>query len=147
MRIPELEGHVAIPPTTFKGPFTPVQWPVKFTHPGLTRHGGRPNPNWETNITSVRVRRQDGVQREARLEGDIVGGSISLGDDISLWGADVRGTLIADCAYNHNTKAEIRVRHAYNLTIDWIKSIVIIILISSCALCGIISLLASVGHH
>jgi hypothetical protein len=133
-RSPDLEGHVLIPPTTYKGLFTPVHWAVKFTHPGLRRRGGRPNPNWETNITSVRLRRDDGAEREARMEGEVVGGSISLGDPASFWGADVNGTLIVDRAFNHKTGAEIRVRPPYNLVAEQVKAIIIISLLSLCVL-------------
>ena len=143
---PELEGHVAIPPNSFRGVYTPVHWAVKFNHPGLRRRGGHPKPNWETNITSVRVRRQDGAEREARLEGNIVGGSISLGDPVSIWGKDVSGTLIVQRAYNHSTGAEIRLRPPYNLVMEQIRAYIIIGLIILCVFGGLISALANAGH-
>lgn len=145
-RSPDLEGHIIIPPATYKGLFTPVHWAVKFTHPGLRRRGGRPNPNWETNITSVRVRRDDGAEREARMEGEIVGGSVSLGDPASFWGTDVSGTLIVDRAYNHKTGAEIRVRPPYNLVAEQVKAIFILGLLSLFVLGALISALSSAAR-
>ncbi len=75
--------------------------------------GGNRDTHKKT-ITSVRIRLEDGRQREARFDGDFLLGSVALGDEIALWGYRRRGTLIVKRAYNHTTEAKITMRGQTN---------------------------------
>ncbi len=76
-------------------------------------------------VNTVRIRRPDGTQRDARFEGDLVGGNLSLGDDISLWGHNAGGTLVVTRAYNHTTGSEIRLHRPT----PWLSRIIATILL------------------
>ena len=76
-------------------------------------------------VNTVRIRRPDGTQRDARFEGDLVGGNLSLGDDISLWGHNAGGTLVVTHAYNHTTGSEIRLHRQT----PWLSRIIATILL------------------
>lgn len=125
-RVPDLEGTVALPPvvseiqlpadwsTAALGcifiPFILVFRPLLVIM-GLLSAGSR-TPRKRT-INTVRIKRADGTLREARFEGDLMGGGVSLGDELSVWGSDRSGVLIAKRAFNHTAGGEIRIeQHA-----------------------------------
>jgi hypothetical protein len=59
------------------------------------------------NVTMLRVRTNDGKQRDARMQGYLRGANISLGDTVSLWGRNRRGMITVYKAFNHTSKAVI----------------------------------------
>ena len=139
-RPPDLEGAVAIPPTThevkvpsdwsqvFLGciffPILLVLRPMMFIM-GVVGMSGR--PEHKMTITTIRVRRRDGTVRNARLEGDLMGAGISLSDEVSLWGSDRNGTLVVRRAYNHTTSDEIKIRASH---VAWVPRIFATILLA-----------------
>lgn len=48
--------------------------------------------------------------RQARIEGDLVGGAPTLGQEVALWGNDERGTLLVKQGYNKSNTATINSR-------------------------------------
>jgi hypothetical protein len=62
----------------------------------------------QVHVTTLRVRTSDGVQRDARIEGYMRGGNLSLGDTVSLWGHKRRGVLLIYRGYNHTTKSVVK---------------------------------------
>ena len=122
-RSPDFEGTVSIPPTTHEVklgtdwshavlgcllfPFLLIFKPMMLVM-GLVGLSSRPER--KMTITTIRLQRPDGVVRNARLEGDLMGAGVSLGDTVSLWGSDRSGTVIVKRAYNHTTSSEISVR-------------------------------------
>src|SRR5947209_1113239 len=135
---PDLEGTISSHPVTHRGVFTPTDWSLRLMRPKLSR-GGRTDPRSETTITTIRVRRTDGTQREARLEGDLVGAGTGLGDEVSLWGRDSSGTLVVKRAYNHTTGAEIRIRPPYDLSMERLKASLMLGFGALCIISWIIS--------
>jgi hypothetical protein len=139
-RPPDLEGAVAIPPTThevkvpsdwsevFLGciffPILLVLRPMMFIM-GAVGMSGRPER--KMTITTIRVCRRDGNVRNARLEGDLMGAGISLSDEVSLWGSDRNGTLVVRRAYNHTTFDEIKIRASH---VPWVPRIFATILLA-----------------
>lgn len=119
-RIPDLEGKIAIPPVrdTIERPSDWSHFVLQalffpFVFPFLIRSmfaaSKTPKPTMTVNV--VRIERlSDGTTGEARFEGDLISGIPGLGDHVSLWGSQRRGTLIVKQAYNHDTGAQISIR-------------------------------------
>ena len=70
-------------------------------------------------ITQIRVQGVDGKQRDARLEGRLIGANIALGDEITLKGRYRKGTLLVQRTYNHTSDARIMTRHASSFNNYW----------------------------
>lgn len=122
-RPPDLEGTIPIPPVTHEVKigtewsyavlgclFFPLLLVLKPFMFATTMFGMMSKPERKMTINTIRVLRSDGKMPNARLEGDLMGAGISLGDEVSLWGHDRSGTLIVQRAYNHTTLSEIQVR-------------------------------------
>jgi hypothetical protein len=58
-------------------------------------------------VTTVRVRLQSGEKRDVRIQGNLRGANLSLGDMISFWCWKHRGSLMVRTGYNHTSKAII----------------------------------------
>ncbi|GHO96374.1 hypothetical protein KSF_064220 [Reticulibacter mediterranei] len=58
-------------------------------------------------VTTVRVRLQSGEKRDVRIQGNLRGANLSLGDMISFWCWKYRGSLMVRTGYNHTSKAII----------------------------------------
>lgn len=71
---------------------------------------GARQPKEYKSIYTFRVRTPDNDIVEARIERDIVGATISLGDYVSIWGQISGGIVIVKHAYNHTVKGEVRLR-------------------------------------
>ena len=81
-----------------------ILWPVRDAHMNdRAREQKLP-------VTTVRIYDATGEQRDVRVEGEFMGGSIALGDKLSLWGHNRKGTLVVRRAYNHTSHAEVRLR-------------------------------------
>ncbi len=61
-------------------------------------------------MTTIRIRTYDGSLRDARLRGNMRGANLSLGDEISLWGAKHHGILLIQRGFNHTTKGVVFTR-------------------------------------
>ena len=82
---------------------------------GFMASGGRMQR--KMTINTVRIRCSDGTFRDCRFEGDLMGGGISQGDALSIWGSGRGGVLIAQRAYNHTTHSVITMnQHAPLMT-------------------------------
>ena len=60
----------------------------------------RDRPDRRTTVTRLRVLQRDGRMREARIEGDLLGTSVSQGDEVELHGKDRGGALIVQSGFN-----------------------------------------------
>jgi hypothetical protein len=58
-------------------------------------------------MTTVRVRTYDGALKDSRVRGNMRGANISLGDEVSLWGAKRNGVLFVRHGFNHTTQGVI----------------------------------------
>jgi hypothetical protein len=56
-------------------------------------------------VTTVRIRVNDKIKKDARLIGYLRGANLTLGDAISLWGWHRKGSLIVRKGYNHTSQA------------------------------------------
>lgn len=59
-------------------------------------------------VTRIRIRTQDGIQRDARLEGRLTSVHLAQGDHVSLWGKQQGGLLLFQHGYNHTTHGVIK---------------------------------------
>jgi hypothetical protein len=71
---------------------------------------GARKPKEFKSIFTFRVRTPRNEIVEARIEKDILGASISLGDYVSIWGKISGGVVIVHHAYNHTVRGEVRLR-------------------------------------
>jgi len=71
---------------------------------------GARKPKEHKNVLTYRVRTPGGDLVEVRIEKDIMGASISMGDYITVWGREVGGVIIVRNAYNHTVRGEVRVK-------------------------------------
>jgi hypothetical protein len=58
-------------------------------------------------VTTIRVRLQNGEKRDVRIQGNLRGANLSLGDMISFWCWKHKGSLMVRTGYNHTSKAII----------------------------------------
>jgi hypothetical protein len=56
-------------------------------------------------VTTVRIRVNDKIKRDARLIGYLRGANLTLGDTVSFWGWHRKGSLIVRKGYNHTSQA------------------------------------------
>jgi len=62
----------------------------------------------KAQVTRVRIRTPDDIQRDVRMEGHLRGVNIAQGDLISLWGKQNNGLLAFEYGYNHTTFGTIK---------------------------------------
>ena len=90
-------------------------------HPGffenlLRQITGAAVNNWFANrrdpvwVRDVRLRDPSGQQHVVRVQGDIVSGSVSIGDDVDLEGYDRGGTLFLSRGWNRSVNAKIKIK-------------------------------------
>jgi len=88
-------------------------------------------------VIVLRVENAVGRLIEARIEADIHGAGVRLGDHVTLWGQYRSGVLIVRRGYNHSSGADIRMSGGGGVTqIVQIFAIIVIILflMSICSL-------------
>jgi hypothetical protein len=73
----------------------------------LTLLGGGSKPKEAQSIATFRVRRADGTVCQGRIEHDIIGATIDVGDYVSVWGSERGGVLVVEHAYNHTVGGEV----------------------------------------
>ncbi len=73
--------------------------------------GGHQQHPWgghgDTVVTILRVRIDDGTQRDARIRGHLTGANLTLGDRIELWGWKRRGVLMVRKGYNRTSRSVV----------------------------------------
>jgi hypothetical protein len=74
-------------------------------------------------MTTVRVRAYDGTLKDSRVRGVMRGATISLGDQVSLWGMRRNGVLFVRRGFNHTTQGVIST-HSLGLIVPGILVIV-----------------------
>lgn len=80
-------------------------------------------------VIVLRVEDAGGKLTEARIEADIHGAGVRLGDHVTLWGQYRSGVLIVQRGYNHSSGADIRMSGSGGVTqIVQIFAIVVILL-------------------
>jgi hypothetical protein len=62
-------------------------------------------------VRDIRVRDSGGQEVLVRMKGQLVYGSVSVGDDIAVQGWDRRGMLVFRRGYNKRIRTEIKVKH------------------------------------
>jgi hypothetical protein len=142
-RAADLEGEIIQNPRKDAIP-QPLEWPdyvlrtifFPFVLPSLLRDlfSTSPHPKPTTSVYTVRVEdTRTGIPkiREARLEGDHMGGGLSLSDQVSLWGIDKGGTLMVSQGYNHTTSARFPLRRPVQKQVKGIAAITLPILLVS----------------
>jgi hypothetical protein len=58
-------------------------------------------------VTVLRVRSDDGTQRDARVRGHLTGANLTLGDRVELWGWKRRGVLMVRRGYNRTSRSVV----------------------------------------
>jgi len=71
--------------------------------------GNHSSPEFQEVIV-LRVEALTGILSEARIESEIQGAGVRLGDKVALWGSYRAGILIVIRGYNYTTGADIRLR-------------------------------------
>jgi hypothetical protein len=64
----------------------------------------------EIPVRDFRLRDDDGQEHLIRIKGELVSGSLGVGDEVEVQGIDRRGTLILRRGTNKRTRSEIQVR-------------------------------------
>ena len=64
----------------------------------------------QLHVTMLRLRLSDGTQKDARLEGYLMGAHLTLGDVLSLWGRQRRRVIIVRRAFNNTSGAVVSTR-------------------------------------
>ena len=67
-------------------------------------------PKAESPVRDIRLRDVTGQEHLVRIRGDIVAGSVNVGDEITVEGFDHRGTLKFSRGWNKRIRSEIRVK-------------------------------------
>jgi len=71
---------------------------------------GARKPKELKSVATFRVRSPRGMLVEVRIEKDVIGASINIGDYVSAWGQVNGGVVILRNAYNHTVRGEVRLR-------------------------------------
>lgn len=71
---------------------------------------GARKPKEFRSIATFRIRTARGQLVEVRIEKDVVGATINIGDYVSAWGQVSGGVVILRNAYNHTIRGEVRLR-------------------------------------
>lgn len=101
--------------------------------------GQRSTPEFQ-EVTVLRVEDIAGRPVQARIEAEIRGAVVELGDEVELWGHYRNGVLIVSRGYNSSTNAEIRLHKGIDLGKGFqILAIIVIVFL----LIGLCSLLTS----
>jgi hypothetical protein len=76
----------------------------------MTLASGGSRPKEHKNVHVLRVQKTDGTAVMARIEHDMVGATIDMGDYVSIWGDTSGGVVIVKLAFNHTVNGEVRLR-------------------------------------
>lgn len=68
------------------------------------------SPTENQPVFIIRIERDDGGLEQARIECDLVGATMDLGDHVSIWGARRGGVVVVKHAFNHTIGAEVRLK-------------------------------------
>lgn len=68
------------------------------------------SPTENQIILVLRIERDDGGLEQARIESDLDGATMDLGDRVSIWGKRRAGVVIVKYAFNHTIGAEVRLK-------------------------------------
>lgn len=90
--------------------------------------GGHKPTEYRT-IYLVRVQRTDRTIGQARIEHDMVGATMDLGDYVSIWGHSRRGIVFVQRAYNHTVDAEVRLHQPLGLFTKWVVGFLIFLFV------------------
>ena len=66
------------------------------------------SPTEHKTVLILRIERDDGGLEQARIESDLDGATMDLGDRVSIWGKRRAGVVIVKYAFNHTVGAEVR---------------------------------------
>ncbi len=67
-------------------------------------------PAEHQTVLVLRIERDDGGLEQARIESDLDGATMDLGDRVSIWGKRRAGVVIVKYAFNHTVGAEVRLK-------------------------------------
>lgn len=68
------------------------------------------SPTENQPVFILRIERDDGELEQARIESDLDGATMDLGDRVSIWGKRRGGVTIVSKAFNHTIGAEVRLK-------------------------------------
>lgn len=71
---------------------------------------GRSSPEHQP-VFILRIERDDGRVEQARIESDLYGATMDLGDRVSIWGKRRGGVAVVSKAFNHTIGAEVRLKN------------------------------------
>ena len=78
-------------------------------------------------VTMLRLRLSDGTQKDARLEGYLIGAHLTLGDVLSLWGKQRHGIILIRRAFNNTSGAVVSTRMSRSS--NWAPLVFLILLL------------------
>lgn len=87
-----------------------IMLPIQPLMALLTLFGFGNKPKEARSIATFRVERSDGTLCQARIEHDLMGATIDVGDYVSVWGIERGGVLVVEHAYNHTVGGEVILR-------------------------------------
>jgi len=85
-------------------------FPILIWKPGIASLILMGRKDNKVSTRSVRVRDSTGQETSVRMKGDILRGTIGMGDMVSFWGRWEGGTLHMQAAFNHKLNADVRLR-------------------------------------
>lgn len=68
------------------------------------------SPTERETVLIIRIERDDGGLEQARIESDLIGATMDLGDHVSIWGEHRGGVVVVKHAFNHTIGAEVRLK-------------------------------------
>ena len=71
---------------------------------------GSRKPTEHQTVYVVRVQQANGRISQVRIEHEIVGATVDLGDYVSIWGKERAGVIVVTRAYSHTVGAEVRLK-------------------------------------
>lgn len=68
------------------------------------------SPTENQPVFIIRIERVDGGLEQARIESDMSGATMDMGDHVSIWGERRGGVVVVKHAFNHTIGAEVRLK-------------------------------------
>jgi hypothetical protein len=81
---------------------------INFVAGIMTLFSGGSRPKDYKHVFTFRVQRANGTIVLARIERDMIGATINIGDHVSVWGKESSGVVIVIKAFNHTINGEVR---------------------------------------
>ncbi len=100
--------------------------------------GQRQAPEWQ-DVIVLRVEDAGGRLTEARIEADLHGAGVRLGDHVTLWGQYRGGVLIVRRGYNHSSGADIRMSASGGVTQVAQSFAILVIIVFLLIICSFMS--------